>query len=306
MFKQVLYSLLFTALVVSIVSCGSGGRKKTDAGFEYEFFTKNDGKKPQNGDMVTLQLMLFGKSKGKDTLLQSTYQNPQPADIPYKTEQADFLTKGLAMVSEGDSFALYIPVDSLLRGNPLPPFIDPKSEARFSIKIIKIQSNDEYTKNMQKRMEEMQKEADKKTETQKPIDEELIKKYVADNKLDAKRTESGLYYVITTEGKGVNPKQGEQVATHYTGYLLSGEKFDSSLDRGQTLDFVHNAGQMIKGFDEGVALLKKGGKAILLIPSHLGYGAQGAANGQIPPYAVLKFDVELVDIKAATTPTPQQ
>lgn len=305
MFKQVLYSLLFTASVVGVMSCGSGGRQKTDAGFQYEFFLKNDGKKPQNGDMVTLQLMLFAKSKGKDTLLQSTYQNPQPADIPYKTDQADFLTKGLAMVSEGDSLALYISVDSLLRGNPRPEFIDANSEARFAIKVVKIQSNDEYTKNMQKRMEDAQKEADKKMETQKPIDEEIIKKYIADNKLDAKRTESGLYYVITLEGKGANPKQGEQVATHYTGYLLNGQKFDSSLDRGQTLDFTHMAQQMIKGFDEGVSLLKKGGKATFLLPSHLAYGAQGA-GAQIPPYSVLKFDVELVDIKPAQTQTPQQ
>jgi FKBP-type peptidyl-prolyl cis-trans isomerase FkpA len=291
MFKQSLYFLSLITFIMGTISCNKG-RQKTDFGLEYEHHVKNDGRKPKEGDILTMNFAMYGKSKGKDTLLQSTYKNPTPVEMPYANlAQADALTKSLGIASAGDSLTIYVNADTLMKGNR-PEFIDAGSEMRLVVKMIKILSNDEYVKEMEKKME-----------AQKAIDEDIVKKYVTDNKLEAKRTESGLYYVVTAEGTGASPKQGEQVSVHYTGTLLNGEKFDSSVDRGEPLNFAHNAGQMIKGFDEGVALLKKGGKASLILPSHLAYGAQGA-GGRIPPFAVLRFDIELVDIKA-TAPANQ-
>ena len=110
------------------------------------------------------------------------------------------------------------------------------------------------------------------------------------------QTASGLEYVEIVEGKGPRPKAGDSVSVHYTGWLKSGEKFDSSRDRGQAFVFAIGRGRVIKGWDEGVATMKIGGKRTLLIPPGLAYGAR-AMGGVIPPNSTLLFEVELVGIK---------
>lgn len=114
-------------------------------------------------------------------------------------------------------------------------------------------------------------------------------------------TATGLKYLDTTEGAGTEAKKGNNVSVHYTGWLYNndtqGAKFDSSLDRKQPFQFALGAGMVIRGWDEGVAGMKVGGKRTLVIPSELGYGARGA-GGVIPGDATLKFDVELLDVKA--------
>lgn len=110
------------------------------------------------------------------------------------------------------------------------------------------------------------------------------------------KTPSGLEYIILTEGKGEKPKTGQTVKVHYDGTLKDGTVFDSSRKRGEPLSFTLGVGQVIPGWDEGIALLKPGGKAKLIIPPALGYGARGVPP-QIPPNATLIFDVELVGIQ---------
>jgi len=112
-------------------------------------------------------------------------------------------------------------------------------------------------------------------------------------------TPSGLQYDDTTVGDGAEAKAGQDVTVHYTGWLYNdgqqGAKFDSSKDRNDPFGFSLGAGMVIKGWDEGVAGMKIGGKRTLIIPPQLGYGARGA-GGVIPPNATLKFDVELLGV----------
>jgi peptidylprolyl isomerase len=108
-------------------------------------------------------------------------------------------------------------------------------------------------------------------------------------------TISGLKYYDIKVGNGPMPHAGQQVKVHYTGWLTDGKKFDSSVDRGEPFTFAIGAGQVIKGWDEGVASMKVGGKRQLIIPPGLGYGPRGA-GGVIPPNATLIFDVELLGI----------
>jgi FKBP-type peptidyl-prolyl cis-trans isomerase FkpA len=111
-------------------------------------------------------------------------------------------------------------------------------------------------------------------------------------------TPSGLQYEDTETGTGAEARPGQHVHVHYTGWLYQdgqqGAKFDSSRDRNDPFAFSLGAGMVIKGWDEGVAGMKIGGKRTLIIPPQLGYGARGA-GGVIPPNATLKFDVELLD-----------
>jgi FKBP-type peptidyl-prolyl cis-trans isomerase len=119
--------------------------------------------------------------------------------------------------------------------------------------------------------------------------------------LSAKTTEvtmpDGLKYTDDQVGTGTEAQKGKTVSVHYTGWLLDGTKFDSSRDRNQPFSFPLGQGQVIKGWDEGVAGMKVGGKRTLVIPPELGYGARGAPGGVIPPNSTLKFEVELLDVK---------
>jgi FKBP-type peptidyl-prolyl cis-trans isomerase len=212
-----------------------------------------------------------------------------PAELPLR--EGPFkgsLEEGLMMMSTGDSATFLINADSLFAKmfyQPLPSFIRQGSNVAFVIKMLKVQSEEEYRKEQAKLEAEMIAKEDK-----------TIQEYMTKNNLKGNKTASGLYYVQTKPGTGAKAESGKTVSVHYTGKLLNGTKFDSSVDRGQPFEFGLGAGQVIKGWDEGIALMNVGESGILLIPSALGYGSRGA-GGSIPPNSVLIFEVELLGIK---------
>jgi FKBP-type peptidyl-prolyl cis-trans isomerase FkpA len=147
-------------------------------------------------------------------------------------------------------------------------------------------------------------ESPKKVEQPKKIEKEKKTKQPQITKPEGTKvvrtkTNSGLEYEIIKEGTGASPEKGKPVTVHYTGWLDKngepGAKFDSSVDRGQPFTFIIGVGQVIKGWDEGVASMKVGEKRRLFIPSTLGYGTRGA-GAVIPPNANLIFDVELLNV----------
>jgi FKBP-type peptidyl-prolyl cis-trans isomerase FkpA len=130
----------------------------------------------------------------------------------------------------------------------------------------------------------------KETQDQSKKDEKIITDYIAANKLDARATGSGLYYVISTEGTGKQPASNSNVIVRYKGYLTDGTVFDQSNASG----YVTSLTQVIKGWQEGIPYFKKGGSGKLLIPSALGYGSQ--AVSRIPANSVLIFDIDLLEV----------
>ena len=134
----------------------------------------------------------------------------------------------------------------------------------------------------------------KEAEKEEVAKQELIEAKLAEITAGAKKTDSGLQYIILKEGSGQSPESGQNVAVHYSGFLLDGTKFDSSYDRGEPIVFPIGQGRVIPGWDEGISLLRVGGKAKLIIPPSLAYGNR--AIGPIPANSTLIFDVELVEL----------
>ena len=140
----------------------------------------------------------------------------------------------------------------------------------------------------------------RKRTVRRPVKRPIVKKIVTPKKpmtpQQAVTTASGLTYIITKQGTGAQLKAGDNIIVNYTGLLTNGQKFDSSLDRGEPFSFPLGAGRVIKGWDEGFAKLKVGDHATLVIPSSIAYGTRGA-GGVIPPDATLIFIVEVIGVK---------
>ena len=120
----------------------------------------------------------------------------------------------------------------------------------------------------------------------------------------AQQSATGLVYVILNNGEGGEVKEGNKVSLHYTGtFRRGGKKFDSSVDRDAPLDFQYKVQRMIPGFEEGITLIKEGGKILLFIPYYNAYGKQGRP-GSIPPYADLVFEIELLKVNAEAQAAP--
>lgn len=131
----------------------------------------------------------------------------------------------------------------------------------------------------------------RKVKSQAELDEKIITNYISDNKLNATATGSGLYYVVINPGTGAQPTANSNVTVNYKGSLKDGTVFDQSTSAGISF----NLNSVIKGWQEGIPLFKKGGKGVLLIPSALGYGTQ--TTGKIPANSVLIFDIELLNVQ---------
>ncbi|MFY8171324.1 MAG: FKBP-type peptidyl-prolyl cis-trans isomerase [Sphingobacteriaceae bacterium] len=260
--------------------------KSKTTGLSYVMHKSNKGPKLKLDDVVTLNLKY---STSKDSLVFDSWKMGKP--IQLKIAKASFkgdLMDGLTLLTVGDSASFLINADSLFTktfGAPRPAFIDSSSFLSFTVKIIST------TTDAALKAEELKLEKENAMK-----EDEVIAKYIAEKQITPSKSSSGLMYIVSEPGTGEQAQAGKTVKVHYTGRLLDGTKFDSSLDRNEPIEFKLGQGMVIKGWDEGIALLKVGGKALLIIPSNLAYGSRGA-GGVIPPFSPLTFEVELVSVQ---------
>jgi FKBP-type peptidyl-prolyl cis-trans isomerase FkpA len=311
MLKKTKFILPVLAGLFAFQACDKGGSfKKSETGLEYKLFTKTkDGKYEakefpslkdstklnKEGQIVRLNMKYITE---KDSVLLNSYEKGMPFWIPVmKPSFKGGLEEAFAALTPGDSGVFRVNADSLFAKTfqqPLPKFIKKGSYLTFFIKSDKVMSQQEAMMDQQTAMTAFM-------EKQNKIDDVKIQKYIKEKSLQPQKTNSGLYYVVTKEGNGPKPAPGKMVAVQYTGTTLDGKEFDSSYKNpqlgGKPIEFPLGQGAVIRGWDEGIALLSKGSKATFLIPSTMAYGPQDSPN--IPANSVLRFDVELVDIKDA-------
>lgn len=284
--KKILGIFLLVCLSTIVFAQKKINYKTASNGLRYSFAKSNKGPKIKLDDIVFLQLKY---ATSKDSVIFDSWKMGGPIQI--KVSKATFkgdLMDALTMMSNADSAHFLINADSLFSKTfnmPMPEFIVKGSDMKFTVKVTNVTT------------EEILRADEIKVQKQKDMEEiGLIDQYIKENNLTVQTSASGLKYVISNPGTGAQAEAGKTVKVHYTGKLLNGTKFDSSLDRNDPIEFQLGRGMVIKGWDEGIALLKEGGKALLIIPSNLAYGSRGA-GGVIPPFAPLTFEVELVSVQ---------
>ena len=236
--------------------------------------------KLKEGDIITFDLVI--KNDADSTIKDcKPLQDLVPPAAPAGAFKGSF-ENGLRLLAVGDSATIFVPVDSLFKdaNQPVPPFLKRGTDVRFIVKIKKSQSRAEFEKEMTKLSAE-----------QTGKDAKLIEAYVANSGKKFTKTSTGLYASISNPGAGESPQMGESWVVNYIGTFLDGKEFDKGA--GVAMPPV---GQLVPGFNEALMLLKKGGKGTFVIPSALGYGAQGAAP-RIPANAILVFELEVLSKK---------
>lgn len=288
-------------LAALVLACGSSGSFTTESGVEVSYIRQGEGEKPQNEQILTMHIS-YADENGNDIFNSVVAGQGRPLPMQFNDsawQDQGVLYEVIRELKKGDSVKFSISAEELFVktfGAQVPDTIGKDSPITFNVGLVNILSEEEYRAEDMAYMEKEMEKQRMAAEDQIKADGEIIDQYLAENNIDAQTTESGLRYVITKEGTGEAAAAGKMVSVHYTGTTLDGEKFDSSLDRNEPIEFVLGQRQVIPGWDEGIALLREGAKATLYIPSSLAYGPRGA-GGVIKPNAILKFDVELINVQ---------
>jgi len=305
MYRNIFVASGLLALIF-FTTCKSG-MKKTESGLQYEFIRQGEGIKGDSGLILMLNIKY---TDANDSVFFNSRDFNTPTPLNYPVPVRGLLQEGLAMLSKGDSIILKVPardVFIMTFRRPVPEGVDPDSLLTFYIGVEDIYDRDQFNKQSTELNARMQVEAEKRSKIQLQTDIEIIESYLEKNGIVAEKTESGLFYVITEEGTGDTAKPGQKVSVNYSGYILDGAYFDTSIeqvaiDNGlfrpgeyKPIEFPLGRGAVIPGWDEGISLLNRGAKAALYIPSTLAYGERQRSD-IIVANSILVFDVELVDI----------
>jgi FKBP-type peptidyl-prolyl cis-trans isomerase FkpA len=265
-----------------IAGCKSGnhfpGYEKSPSGLYSKFYVSNQGaRKPKIGEIATISVRYY---TAKDSLIMDSHSIKE-SDNGFITQailKSTFqggLEEALMSMSEGDSIYL-----KMFRVKEVPKFIEKGSLLTFYIKMKKVQTQQELMNEMNTK------------ETNSRND------FLKQNNITVDPTASGLYFIEKEKGSGPDVQAGQTALVRYSGSFVNGRVFDSTESQpGQKpIEIVVGKGQVIKGWDEALLRMKKGGKAMLVIPSSIAYGAQG--RGPIPMFSTLVFTLEVTDIKA--------
>jgi peptidylprolyl isomerase len=261
--------IALTVLFTAALFCETGDVKgekleyiTTESGLRYAITEAGDGAHPKKGDKVVVH---YTGTLEDGTEFDSSVKRGQPFSFDLGAGRViKGWDEGFSLLRQGDKAFLNIPPELGYGSRDMGP-IPANSTLIFEVELLEI------------------------------IAEKVIEPYNTDNKV-VLTTDSGLKFILIEEGNGKKAASGYDVSVHYTGFLADGSIFDSSIKRGTPFSFTLGMQQVIKGWDEGIALMKIGDRAKLVIPYELAYGERGRPP-VIPPKAELIFDVELLDVK---------
>ena len=281
--KTIFALVMAMTITFAATSCSKHkGYKQDESGYYYkEHLVNPDATKPQDGDAVIIEVAMHA---GDSTFFTNTF--PYLIDTEQSLYYGD-IYYAMKRMHVGDSISFLFEADSLLHYYFNDQLVFDVEVIQVDIKLLEMYMTKEE-------MEEQEAMMKAELESRRVQEEEEIATYITEHKVKVEPTMSGLYFIETKKGTGKSAAVGSEVTIHYKGTFVDGEQFDSSIERGQPLVFRLGIDSFIPGFAEGVSMMKEGGKATLLLPSHLAYGERG--NMGIPPYTPLVFEVELISV----------
>ncbi|MBC8384962.1 MAG: FKBP-type peptidyl-prolyl cis-trans isomerase [Candidatus Cloacimonetes bacterium] len=259
MTKKLIFIVMLAVGIISTLSAklDLSEFKTTESGLKYRITEHGNGPKAQKGNIVKVHYIAKHEN---EKVFENSYEEGEPHKFELGIGRViKGWDEGIALLKVGDKATFVIPPE-LGYGDMSIGNIQPKSTLIFEVELVDVQKY-------------------------KPFN--IVGK-------DAIFSKSGLKFYVLQKGEGDSPKKGSKVKVHYTGYFKDGKMFDSSVERGKPFEFILGVGQVIKGWDEGVSLMKKGGKIRFIIPYNLAYGESGRPP-KIPPKSELTFDIQLLD-----------
>lgn len=289
-YKAILSLVILQVLFTANIFAQSPGVQKTSGGLEYRLIVNKPGNnKPKVGDYVTMHL----KSTLSDSIIYDSRELNDGKPVTFQLMKPGYkgdLTEGIMELTPGDSAHIYISVDDLVKsGSPKLSYMQMGVGQKIEYRVVLVSF---------KPMAQMKKELEEEQKKQTEIDDQKLQDYFKANNIKPRKTASGLYYTIDRLGEGDAVNRGDKVTVNYTGKTIDGKVFDSNIDPSfmhvEPFSFMLGMGNVIKGWDEGVALLNKGTKATLYIPSRLAYGKNSPDPRKIPENAIMIFDIEVL------------
>lgn len=302
-------NIALTAILTGavLVSCGQKagkypGYEKVEENLYVQYHENNDtGRTVQVGDVVKMSMVYTTEN---DSVLMDSRTSGQ--DVQLQVSEAAYVGDIMGAfigMNAGDSASMIISADSFFLKTAqmpqLPDFIKPSSILKFTVKVKGVQS-----------MEEIEAAQQKAQQAQLEAEKAQRQAYLEENNITETPTQSGLIFVSKKKGSGKQAETGKKVKVYYEGKLLDGTYFDTNVkttaqeqglydERREPygpLEFTLGEGRVIQGWEEGIAMMKEGGKATLIIPSDLAYGANPRPGGPIKPFSTLVFEVELIEV----------
>jgi FKBP-type peptidyl-prolyl cis-trans isomerase len=292
--KRILIAAAALLMVAGLsTSCGKGqlkGFKKTETGLLYKYHVEGEEEKAQMGEIVVAEIWVYLG----DSLQFTNAGAPEPMFQVMESQHAGDLMEALMMVGKGDSITFAFDMDTLRKYNPGMPE-DGNKHLLYTIKVDGVYTQEEF---------EAKQASD--NVAGEAAEAEKLTAYIQENGITAKPTADGVYVIVEKQGTGAVAANGKNVSVNYTGRLLDGKVFDTSLESVakenglparpsyEPLPFTVGAGQMIPGFDKGVEGMKVGTKARLILPSKMAYGSRNTET--IPGFSTLIFDIEVMSV----------
>ncbi|MFC2136640.1 FKBP-type peptidyl-prolyl cis-trans isomerase [Bacteroidota bacterium] len=282
------FIFVFAIMVFSCKKSSYTGYSLIKDGLHYKLIKFGESlKKPNPGDYITAEITYRTINDSVFFLGKRKFQLSKPS-------YSGSIDDCFMLLNEGDSASFIISADNFFRNTlnaDLPSFIPENSDIKIDIFLLEVQTLKEY----QNEKEAFLKWIEDFDEYEKII----LKQFIEEEEITVAPSNTGLYYIPVKKGRGKVVEIGDTVVVHYEGKFLNGKFFDSTKKRNEAFEFVFGQKwQVIEGLEEAIGMMKQGEKALVIIPSNIGFGQGGSSTGIIPPFTSIIFEVELLQVRA--------